>query len=68
MDYLELYVQSVVVMSSYEFVTIIRNLIAEMEGAKNVRLKMYVDDGIHTEARLLRSQFIRVSLYPINKR
>jgi hypothetical protein len=44
------------------------NLIAEMEGVKNLRLKMYVDDGEFTEARQLRSQFIRVSLYPINKR
>jgi hypothetical protein len=46
----------------------IRNVMAELEGVKNTRLKMYVDDGAFTEARLLRSQFVRISLYPINKR
>ena len=44
----------------------VRNMMSLMEGVKNIRLKMYVADGSHTEARLLRSQFIRVSLYPIN--
>lgn len=42
-----------------------RNMLAQLEGVKNTRLKMYVPDGDFTEARLLRSQFIRISLYPI---
>ena len=46
----------------------VRNMIALIEGVKNTRLKMYVGDGDFTEARQLRSQFIRVSLYPITKR
>jgi hypothetical protein len=46
----------------------VRNLIAQIEGVKNTRLKMYVGDGDFTETRLLRSQFIKVSLYPINQR
>ena len=47
---------------------IVRNMMALMEGVKHTRLKMYADDGDFTEARQLRSQFIRVSLYPITRR
>ena len=43
MDYLELYVQNVIVMSSYEFVTIIKNLIAEN---KELRARIDVTDEI----------------------
>jgi hypothetical protein len=46
----------------------VRNLMALIEGVKHTRLKMYADDGDFTEARQLRSQFIRISLYPITKR
>ena len=45
-----------------------RNLMIEMEGVKNIRLKIYIADGDFTEARLLRSQFIRISLYPITSK
>ena len=43
MDYLELYVQNVIVMSSYEFVAIIKNLIAEN---KELRERIDVTDEI----------------------
>ena len=46
----------------------VQNMMAELEGVKHTRLKMYAGDGDFTEARQLRSQFIRVSLYPITKR
>ena len=45
-----------------------RNVLSVMEGTKNIRLKIYVADGDFTEARLLRSQFIRVSLYPLTNK
>ena len=41
-----------------------RNLLIGAKGTRQVRFKMYNPNGSFTECRMLRSQFIRISLYP----
>ena len=44
-----------------------RTMLGELEGTKNLRFMLSIPDGSYTEARMLRSQFVRISIYPIDK-